>query len=280
MAPEQCRGSRGVAGKTDVYSLGCILFEMLSGRTPFVAADPGEFIALHMLTPPPRLSQYVHDLPSALVELVGAMLAKEPDARPSMIEVAAGLQRLSQGHGDSSPPMDPSAPRRAAAMLSGPQPTIDELAMTDPQGRRKPADPPADDGAGGLLREELGADAASAGAHRPIAVPTPLPAVSPIPAAAPTGSGLLKLRPITDPQRTWLRRSPAPIPGAAPALSGSVWEPMEIVKTDYHSAPELDVTSLAKRHGRPSAYPPGMWVMLAYAALAIVATIFRHSCLR
>jgi hypothetical protein len=94
MSPEQCRGSKGIGAPVDVYALGVILFEMLSGRAPFVAVEPGDYLAMHMLQPPPRLSDLVPNLPPPLIEMGWKMLAKEPTERPTMAQVADLLRRL------------------------------------------------------------------------------------------------------------------------------------------------------------------------------------------
>jgi serine/threonine protein kinase len=80
ISPEQVRGDR-VDARADLYSLGCVLFEMLTGRTPF----EGDLAALsyaHTHTPAPRVRSINPDVPAAMDELVAAMLEKDPDQRP------------------------------------------------------------------------------------------------------------------------------------------------------------------------------------------------------
>jgi serine/threonine protein kinase len=102
MAPEQCRSSTNVDDKADVYSLGIMLFQMLSGRLPFAGGDTMQLLYAHVHEPPPPLATVVPDAPPALAAVLAAMLAKEPARRPSMAEVAASMANLGgtvAGHG-------------------------------------------------------------------------------------------------------------------------------------------------------------------------------------
>lgn len=93
MSPEQCRGAGEVDHRTDVYALGCILFEMLAGRPPFVAEGAGEILGMHQFVEPPALHTLRRDVPEGLVALVMRTLAKKPEQRPQTIaEVATALQ--------------------------------------------------------------------------------------------------------------------------------------------------------------------------------------------
>jgi serine/threonine-protein kinase len=84
MSPEQARGSGGlVDARADIYSMGCILFEMLSGRPPFTHASANELLLAHIGTRPPPLDPA---LPPSLRVLVEGMLAKEAGDRPGLRE--------------------------------------------------------------------------------------------------------------------------------------------------------------------------------------------------
>lgn len=95
MSPEQCRGAGSVEEKSDVYSLGIILYEMLSGHLPFPADTPvGELIAMHLYGQPPSLSELDSTITIEVSDVVAGMLAKQPALRPSMQEVAQQLEEL------------------------------------------------------------------------------------------------------------------------------------------------------------------------------------------
>lgn len=89
MSPEQCRGAGRVDFRTDIYSLGCVLFEMAAGRTPFVGEGAGELIAAHLTQPPPHPSMFAPWLPSELDALIVSMLSKDPQVRPASMSVLA-----------------------------------------------------------------------------------------------------------------------------------------------------------------------------------------------
>lgn len=94
MAPEQCRGGVEVTERADVYSLGVVLYQLLSGAPPFVSTSPGDVIAMHILEPLPPLSVRAPDVAQPVTQLVTEMLSKKPAERPSMAEVADKLHAL------------------------------------------------------------------------------------------------------------------------------------------------------------------------------------------
>lgn len=82
MSPEQCRGEAVITGKSDLYSLGVVFFELLTGRKPFQADSPVDMFMKHVNEPPPRPSRLVADIPVWLDTLVLQMLEKKPEHRP------------------------------------------------------------------------------------------------------------------------------------------------------------------------------------------------------
>ncbi|WP_010584497.1 serine/threonine protein kinase [Schlesneria paludicola] len=81
MAPEQIRGKPPVDKKTDLYALGCVLFEMIAGETPFTSENQGEMLMQHLQEDPPRITSLVPDCPLFLEELIFRLLEKDPADR-------------------------------------------------------------------------------------------------------------------------------------------------------------------------------------------------------
>ncbi len=82
MSPEQCMGRSDLDHRTDLYSLGCILFQVLCGRPPFISEHgTGVMIAAHMRDAPPDPRTLNPRVPGALVTIVLCLLEKEPSAR-------------------------------------------------------------------------------------------------------------------------------------------------------------------------------------------------------
>ena len=94
MAPEQIRGE-AVDARADLYALGCILYELVAGRPPFVASTADDFVRAHLGETPAPLSRFAPGTPEALDALVVRLLAKRPDERIGYADdVAAALARL------------------------------------------------------------------------------------------------------------------------------------------------------------------------------------------
>jgi serine/threonine-protein kinase len=114
MAPEQIRGKPPVSNRTDLYALGCVFFEMLTGNPPFDADSPAEVLHKHLKEPPQRVRELEPDCPLELDLLVRDLLHKDPEARPaSASEVAERLKSASSNPTTtvSSSSLTPTIPR-------------------------------------------------------------------------------------------------------------------------------------------------------------------------
>lgn len=109
MSPEAADGSGSIEASADVYSLGVILFELLTGETPFNGDEPIAIAVAHVSTPPPSVA----GVPPDLSELITSMLAKDPADRPTAPEVE---QRLRAAIDDLGPD---TAPVVVAAKTAG-----------------------------------------------------------------------------------------------------------------------------------------------------------------
>lgn len=81
MSPEQACGSEQIDGRSDLYSLGCVLHEMLAGQPPFPGSTPQAILSKHLTEPPPPLTLYRPELPAALEQTVEQCLRKLPADR-------------------------------------------------------------------------------------------------------------------------------------------------------------------------------------------------------
>lgn len=91
MSPEQITGDRRISGKTDLYALGCVMFEMLAGRPPFEGANFAQLFEQHLRTPPPGVRQFNADCPPELEALILRLLEKDPEKRPFNARAVQGL---------------------------------------------------------------------------------------------------------------------------------------------------------------------------------------------
>jgi eukaryotic-like serine/threonine-protein kinase len=94
MAPEQIRGA-DIDARTDLYALGCVLYELLTGQPPFIGSTPAATMHMHCKAPIPRAAEVALDCPVALDQLITRLLSKDPDDRPgNAVEVARELAKV------------------------------------------------------------------------------------------------------------------------------------------------------------------------------------------
>ena len=125
IAPEQARG-RPVDGRADLYALGVLAFQMLSGRLPFRAETPSAMIFQHAYETPPPLREVAPNVPGPLAAVVDRLMAKDPAARHQSCEdVLEDLRRFRAGEPlaeapDGTPGERPSRVIREPAFAAAP----------------------------------------------------------------------------------------------------------------------------------------------------------------
>src|SRR5262245_55848847 len=108
MAPEQAKGLVDVGPAADVWSLGCVLYEVITGRQVFAGSSPIAIRAKVLCAALPPIASRAPEAPAELVALVEAMLRKDPAARPTTARVIERLHAL--------PPIA-EGPRRVAGAV-------------------------------------------------------------------------------------------------------------------------------------------------------------------
>ena len=122
MAPEQAAADPSTDHRADIYSFGCMAYELLSGRPPFAGLSPHKLLMAHMGERPKPIGELRPDTPPMLAELVMQCLEKDPDARPQRAtDIARVLEAVTSGSTASMPAIamgGPGALRRALVMYA------------------------------------------------------------------------------------------------------------------------------------------------------------------
>jgi len=201
ISPEQAEARR-VDGRSDLYALGVVAYEIITGRVPFSGATPQLIVAHAQLPPPPPTSVLAH-LPGELDEVLAKALAKRPERRyPTGQELVDALRAVAMRYGT------PLATREQVAALSEPAgaPPIPPIPQPIPAlpARPRPVPPPPDGAQGAAPPSRLvppplssgqptaQAPARQAPAPQPVTAPRPQPAPRPPTGGMPrqpTGTG-------------------------------------------------------------------------------------------
>ena len=133
MSPEQATAAADLNGRSDLYSLGCVLYELLTGTVPFVAATPLAIMAKHLTETPRAPSSHGVLLPAAMDAIIMQLLAKDPAERPEHAgNVALALRAMSQHTRTTAVPSGGPDPV-SAQTAGGPATEVDRLVA---EGRR------------------------------------------------------------------------------------------------------------------------------------------------
>ncbi|MDI1481605.1 serine/threonine-protein kinase [Polyangium sp. y55x31] len=124
MSPEQVGSEQPIGPASDMFSLGCILFECLAGRPPFVAPDPVLVMSKILSEDPPELLPLRPGVPPPVAALVQSLLQKDPDRRPasasSLLEELPALLEIGARRGAFSPSVARDVPELLSVLVLAP----------------------------------------------------------------------------------------------------------------------------------------------------------------
>ena len=113
MSPEQASGVPNIDGRSDLYSLGCVLYEMLTGAPPFTADQPMAMLMKHLTEAPKPVRERNDAVPAVVSDLIGSLLAKQPETRPPGAGDVARALRAARNSGETvAAPIPPSDANR------------------------------------------------------------------------------------------------------------------------------------------------------------------------
>jgi serine/threonine-protein kinase len=249
MAPEQL-GAGPLDGRTDVYALGCVLFECLTGTPPFTAERHEAVLFAHVGATPPKASRARPGLPPALDAVIGRALAKDPQERyRSCGELAAAARAVfARPPAPAGPrPEEPTVPDRAAA---GPDPARLAGPRSEAPTRVGPASPTRAPSAGMVAGERAGRLAGRVGRVLGVAA---------------TAAAKQALHPEAPPAPR--ARVPWPPPAASPPARAG---PAAPARPSTPAAPVLAYQPLGRAAARARR---ALWLAVALAAVGVGANL-------
>jgi eukaryotic-like serine/threonine-protein kinase len=246
MSPEQCRGAGQVDQRSDIYSLGCVMFQLVAGRPPFDGEGAGDILVAHMREPAPLLSSIVPGIPSEIDAVVARCLAKDPDQRYASAAALASELGALLGYAPAS-----SLRMPAASMSSGiaSAPTTlssasSEVAPAKPRNLRVlVASGVAIAMAIVIMVVAISRDGSGGSAESNAIVPPPADAPRSVPAAAP--------KPAPPPPITVATPEPPPDAPPAPAPAKPVTKP----KPQHATAPKPAAVPIDSKPIEPKPEP-------------------------
>ena len=139
VAPEQIEGRDDVDGRADVYALGCVLFECLTGSRPYPRDSQVAVLYAQLREPPPRPTELRPDLPESIDHVVTRAMAKSPDARyATCAELVEGVRTALR----PEPPVTSPTPAPAESMPGATQPLPRPTSLSpEPTRELPPSDP-------------------------------------------------------------------------------------------------------------------------------------------